>query len=304
MSGSEEVACRLQNLAAMKTLVLGTCLFFSVSVEAASPPEPSGGWELRWMIGPPAAMPKAPPPETLALRALGGSLFERRCAGCHGAKGNGLGPHAARLPVRPTDFTLGVYKLRSTPAGSIPTDGDLFATLTRGIHGTPMLPWAALSEKERWALVFRLKSFSVRFREERPARPIIVPTAPKEDRTLRERGAALYGKLLCAHCHGEEGLGNGIAARAYDRTASREVRIRDFTRGRFIRGTEMEDIYLTLRTGLEGTPMGAYDTLRDDEIWALAAYVRSLVRERPLQELPPARTHAQAPGATTAVPGR
>ena len=40
--------------------------------------------------------------------------------------------------------------------------------------------------------------------------------------------------------------------------------------------------------------MGAYDTLRDDEIWAVAAYVRSLVRERPLHELPPARTHARA----------
>ena len=72
------------------------------------------------------------------------------------------------------------------------------------------------------------------------------------------------------------------------------MRARDFTRGRFIRGAEMEDLYLTLRTGLEGTPMGAYDTLRDDEIWALAAYVRSLVRERPLYELPPARTHARA----------
>ena len=56
----------------------------------------------------------------------------------------------------------------------------------------------------------------------------------------------------------------------------------------------MEDLYLTLRTGLDGTPMGAYDALRDDEIWAVAAYVRSLVRERPLHDLPPARTHAQA----------
>jgi cytochrome c oxidase cbb3-type subunit I/II len=283
----------------MRTVVLGTCLLFSLSLQAAAPPDQSDGWDLRWMIGPPIAAPKAPPAQTPKLRALGRSLFEQRCAGCHGEKGDGLGPHAARLVVRPTNFTLGVYKLRSTPTGSIPTDGDLFATLTRGIHGTPMLPWTALSEEERWALVFQLKSLSVRFREERPARPISVPTPPKEDRQLRERGAALYGKLLCAHCHGEEGLGNGIVARAYDRTASQKVRVRDFTRGRFIRGAEMEDLYLTLRTGLEGTPMGAYDTLRDDEIWALAAYVRSLIRERPLHELPPARTHAQAPGASS-----
>jgi cytochrome c oxidase cbb3-type subunit 2 len=225
---------------------------------------------------------------------LGRSLFQQRCAGCHGERGDGLGPHAARLPIRPTNFNLGVYKLRSTPTGSIPTDRDLFMTVTRGVHGTPMLPWKALSEEERWALVYQLKSLSVRFREERPARPITVPAPPKEDRPLRERGAALYRKLLCAHCHGEEGAGDGVAARVYERTDDRQVRVRDFTRGRFIRGAEMQDLYLTLRTGLEGTPMGAYDTLRDDEVWALAAYVRSLVRERPLHELPPARTHARA----------
>ena len=132
---------------------------------------------------------KAPTPK---LRALGGKLFEQRCAGCHGGKGDGLGPHAARLPVRPTNFTLGVYKLRSTPTGSIPTDRDLFITLTRGVHGTPMLPWKASSEEERWALVYRLEEFSVRFREERPASPIRVPTPPKEDGALRawRRGRA------------------------------------------------------------------------------------------------------------------
>jgi cytochrome c oxidase cbb3-type subunit 2 len=278
----------------MRTVVLGTCLLFSVSVKAASPATPSDDWDLRWMIGPPVAEPKAPPPETAKLRALGRSLYKQRCAGCHGAAGDGLGIHAARLRVRPTNFTLGVYKLRSTPTGSVPTDRDLFVTLTRGVHGTPMVPWTALSDDERWALVIQLKSFSVRFREERPARPISVPAPPREDRQLRERGAGLYGKLLCARCHGEAGTGNGVAARAYDRTDERQVRSRDFTRGRFIRGAEMEDLYLTLRTGIEGTPMAAYDTLRDDEIWAVAAYVRALVRERPLYDLPAARTHAQA----------
>jgi len=246
------------------------------------------------MVGAPIAAPKAAPADTPKLRALGSALYQQRCAGCHGEKGDGLGPHAARLAVRPTNFTLGVYKLRSTPTGSIPTDGDLFVTLTRGIHDTPMLPWATLSEEERWSLVYRLKSFSVRFREERPARVINVPKPPKEDRALRERGAALYRKLLCAHCHGDEGAGDGVAAGVYERTTPGQVRVRDFTRGRFIRGAEMEDLYLTLRAGIEGTPMAAYDTLRDEEIWSLAAYVRSLVRERPLQDLPAARTHAQA----------
>jgi len=280
----------------MTALVLGVFL-----ASAAGKPVAAGAsgddWDLRWMVAPPSgAVAVAPPPRaTPELRALGRTLYQSRCAGCHGERGDGAGRHAPRLAIPPTDFSRGVYKLRSTPTGSLPTDADLFLTLTRGMHGTPMLPWTALSERERWALVLQLKSFSVRFREERPALAIRVPPPPKEDAALRQRGAELYGKLMCARCHGEAGAGDGAAARAYQGSLDGNVPARDFTRGRFLRGVEMEDLYLTLRTGLEGTPMAAYDVLRDDEIWALAAYVRSLVRERPFYDLPPARTHARAP---------
>jgi hypothetical protein len=50
----------------------------------------------------------------------------------------------------------------------------------------------------------------------------------------------------------------------------------------------MEDLFLTLRLGLDGTPMAAYANLSDSDTWALAAYVRLLVRERPLNDFPPA----------------
>jgi len=196
---------------------------------------------------------------------------------------------AARLSVPPTSFLAGVYKLRSTPTGSIPTDEDLFTTVTRGVHGTPMLPWAELHEEERWALVYHLESLSVRFREERPARPVRIPPPPAEDDSLRATGRRLYATLQCAACHGERGKADGPGAEMYRRQgAGRDVRIRDFSRGRFIRGTEMQDIFLTLRVGLEGTPMASYDALADGDLWALAAYVRSLIRERPVQDLPAA----------------
>jgi cytochrome c oxidase cbb3-type subunit 2 len=245
------------------------------------------------MVGPPVVESNARQPlQNERLRSLGRSIYRSRCAGCHGDNGDGQGPYARGLSVPPTNFTLGVFKLRSTPTGSIPTDRDLFQTITRGIHGTPMLPWKQLTEDERWALVYRLKAFSVRFREERPSRSIQVPPPPKETDALRARGAELYASLRCAACHGEQGKADGPAAQAYLGTP---VRIRDFSRGRFIRGAEMEDLFLTLRAGIEGTPMAAYEALRDEEIWALAAHVRSLVRERPLHEFPPARTHARAP---------
>jgi cytochrome c oxidase cbb3-type subunit 2 len=262
------------------------------SMASPAPPTRSESWDLRWIIGAPIVEIKAPAPRDKdRLRALGRTLYQARCAGCHGQNGDGRGAFAAGLSVPPTNFVVGVYKLRSTFTGSIPTDDDLFRTVTRGIHGTPMLPWKQLSEEERWGLVYQLKAFSVRFREERPL-PIRVPTPPKEDGTLRTKGAQLYARLRCAACHGEQGAADGPGAAAYLGTP---VRIRDFTRGRFIRGAEMEDIFLTLRAGIDGTPMASYDALRDDEIWALAAHVRSLVRERPLHELPPARTHARTP---------
>lgn len=77
--------------------------------------------------------------------------------------------------------------------------------------------------------------------------------------------------------------------------ARRKLRIRDFTRGRFIRGIEMTDIFLTLRVGVAGTPMAPYDKLADADLWALAAHVRSLLRDRPYNDLPPARTPAASP---------
>jgi cytochrome c len=109
-----------------------------------------------------------------------------------------------------------------------------------------------------------------------------VPVAPKETEPLRDRGEELYARFQCAACHGETGGGDGPAGAVFQRRGH-EARIRDFTHGRFIRGTEMEDIYLTLRVGIEGTPMGPYVAPTNDDLWALAAYVRLLVREHPIR---------------------
>jgi mono/diheme cytochrome c family protein len=279
------------------TLALISLLALPPTPGKATPSAAAGGGAsdtVRWLMDTPwnGPVPPAPPPSE-SLKRLGSSLYATRCAHCHGANGDGKGPVATRLAVKPTNFLFGIYKLRSTPSGSIPTHEDLFRTLTRGIHGTPMLPWKRLRAEERWALVYHLESFSVRFREEAPAETISVPVPPKETRALRDQGAEIYLRLRCATCHGDHGGGDGPAVSMYQRTTGgRTIRIRDFTRGRFIRGTDMSDIFLTLRAGVEGTPMGSYDGLADDDLWAVAAYVRSLIRERRVWELPPAGNQA------------
>lgn len=264
---------------------------------APKPAPPTQPWDVVWMIDPPDGDPTRPAPApTEPMRVLGDALYESNCSACHGAKGDGRSPLSSRLRPAPTDFTRGVYKLRSTPSGSLPTDGDLFRTLTRGMHGTTMRPWRRLTEVERWALVQKLKAFSPRFRQERPAAPVAVPAPPRETIELEDRGARVYRRMGCGSCHGEIGEVNEVAREVFRRDpARRGVRIRDFTRGRFIRGIEMEDIFLTLRVGVAGTPMAPYDDLGNDDLWALAAHVRGLLRDRPYNDLPPARTAAPAP---------
>src|SRR4051812_9412553 len=62
-------------------------------------------------------------------------LYQARCAVCHGVAGQGDGPAAALLTPAPRDFTTGVYKFRSTPSGTLPTEADVLRTITRGLPG-------------------------------------------------------------------------------------------------------------------------------------------------------------------------
>jgi cytochrome c oxidase cbb3-type subunit 2 len=233
-----------------------------------------------WKPAPPGAgaPERARPRESEPLRARGERVYQQRCAACHGKRGDGRGWAARALPIVPRDFTAGVYKLRSTPTGSIPTDEDLFTTISRGMHGTPMMAWRGLPEDERWALVARLKAFSPRFAHEEPGAVVDVPAEPTEDDALVGEGARLWTRLRCATCHGA-GDGKGPSVALLQKDPGRHVRVRDLGRGEFLRGTSARDVYLTLRTGMDGTPMGSYaDGLTSRETWALAAYVRSLVR--------------------------
>jgi cytochrome c oxidase cbb3-type subunit 2 len=237
--------------------------------------------DLLWRIGPREGAPTRPKPRPSArLRQRGRDLYQSACSVCHGEKGDGQGEFADSQWPRPTDFRRAIYKLRSTPSGTLPTDEDLFGTITRGMHGTSMLRWPQLAERDRWALVFYLKSLSPRFRQERPGTPVLVPIPPLESEPLRARGEQLYVRLQCGACHGETGAGDG------SRPSNYQTPSRNFTRGRFIRGAEMEDLYVTLKVGIEGTHMASYAGLPDEDIWALAAHVRRFVRERPLDELP------------------
>ncbi len=265
--------------------LLGTGLFFLCLAACVRPPRATDGVPAEaaslvdgWLAGAELVVPSPGPAPAVdvRLRALGAEVYRLRCAPCHGVNGNGRGPHAPRLSVPPRDFTTCVYELRSTPSGTLPTDLDLYLSVSRGLRGTAMLPWAWLPELERRAVVEHVKSFCRRFAEEEPGEPFPPSAPPDETPELALRGAAAYERAGCPSCHGIRGNGDGPSAGSLRRDSGAPVRPRPFAGGRFLRGASLADTFLTLETGLDGTPMPSYETVAPDDLWAVAAHVRAL----------------------------
>jgi cytochrome c oxidase cbb3-type subunit 2 len=216
-------------------------------------------------------------PDTADLREHGREVYEDHCVGCHGVRGDGAGPAATFLMPLPRDFTAAVFKFRSTPSGSLPTDGDLYRTITRGVRWTAMPTWHEVPDKHRLAVVAYLRTLSPRWREEPGEPPVPLPAPPRATPALIERGRALYAQAKCAECHGEDGRGGGPSAAQLRDDLERPIRPTDLTRGQLKGGGSVADVYRTLTTGLDGTPMPSFaDSMSDAERWAIAYYVLAL----------------------------
>src|SRR5262245_33179305 len=87
----------------------------------------------------------------------GKAVYEQHCAACHGSNGNGNGPAAVWLFPKPRNFSAGLFKIQSTPPGTLPTDDDLFQTITRGMPGSSMPSFTYLSEQQRRDVVQYVK---------------------------------------------------------------------------------------------------------------------------------------------------
>ncbi|PYM49658.1 MAG: cytochrome-c oxidase, partial [Candidatus Rokuibacteriota bacterium] len=215
-------------------------------------------------------------PQTEDLIARGKEEFEEHCIGCHGVKGDGNGLAATFLFPRPRDFTIGVFKFRSTPSGSLPTDGDLFRTITRGVRWTAMPTWHELPDKDRFAVITYIKTLSPRWKEEKPEPPVVLPPPPPATPELLARGKELYVKAKCWECHGDTGQGDGPSADQLKDDLKFPIRPADFTKGQFKGGSHVDDIYRTMTLGLDGTPMPSFaDSMSNEERWAISYFVLS-----------------------------
>jgi cytochrome c oxidase cbb3-type subunit 2 len=234
---------------------------------------------MRWFNGKEVAINLAQerPLENENNIAMGQRIYRQRCTACHGEKGDGNGTNSEHLITKPTDFTAGLYKFRTTPSGSIPTNEDIYTTISKGIRGTAMLPWFDLSNKEKWYVTFYLKTLSDRFKEEEAESAVTVPRADTDTIELVNKGRYIYEQTKCWECHGNEGRGDGTKTGNLKDDWGRPVRLKDFTREPLKRGANVGDIYLTVATGLDGTPMASYiNNIPPDNMVALSFYIKSL----------------------------
>ena len=230
---------------------------------------------------PPVTTPPPKTPGTNELLTKGVSLYQEHCANCHGIGGDGEGPVAADLSTKPQNFTKGEYKFRSTMSGELPTDADLFRTITVGIPGTAMESYQELSKPDRMALVAYLKTLSPRFLKSPQGTPIIFPVARPQTPESVTHGLQLYNEMQCSACHGAKGRGDGELAKDLTDTAGKPIQPADLTRQRLKSGDGPKAIYRTIMTGMDGTPMPSYGySLDPEEGWDLALYIYSLANTK------------------------
>ncbi len=212
--------------------------------------------------------------------------YRRYCVVCHGQLGDGNGESAQwydptvnpAIGFRPRDFTLGVFKCRSTPTGTLPTDEDLFNTIARGMDRSAMPPWNTFTKQERADLVAWIKHFSPRWQTEKPGATIQIPPEPEVTPERVKAGQEVFARVQCWKCHGVEGRGNGPSASTLQDDLGHAITPYNFTEATRPKcGSSDADIYKIFMTGLDGTPMPSFsDNIKPDEAWDLVFYLRTL----------------------------
>ncbi len=216
------------------------------------------------------------------------AVYDKRCAQCHGAEGEGDGPAADYLYPRPRDFSLGVFKYKTTHADSeFPTDDDLRKTIRDGLPGTAMPAWGkVLTAAQIDGLIGMIKEFGGwdgETPEDLGIKPIELGEKVESSPESLARGAKLF-KKACVQCHGEKGRGNVTSGKNLKDDWGYRIWPRNLTRPETWRWTKTAtDVFQRISAGIRGTPMPEHTTtfsIRDR--WDVANYAMTL-RENAVQ---------------------
>jgi len=216
---------------------------------------------------------------TEAQRESGKALYLKYCAQCHGEKGDGEGYATPHLNPKPRNFTTGKFKVRTTPNGALPTHQDLVNVIKRGMPYTSMPAWPALSDEQVSNLAYFITTFSPDFsNKDQVPQPVQLPGAPRSSNDSIALGKKLYEDNGCVKCHGTLGRGDGPSAPTLKDDWDQPIRPANLAQSWTFRGgSTREDIFRTMSTGFNGTPMPSFaDALTPEQRWAITDFIESL----------------------------
>jgi mono/diheme cytochrome c family protein len=234
----------------------------------------------------------------------GKSIYSEYCMSCHGVNGDGNGYSGKGLAVPPRNFKLGIYKFGKVVTGELPHDQHFYDILKKGLHGTAMLPWD-MTEQQMFNVMQYIKTFAPEKWEgaDKKLGDVIVvgkdPYGEAHKESAIQRGKEVYHVVAqCWTCHRAYVPNsefsqisqkiNGAPVTDFDPDMYR-IKIQpsehgyssmppEFTHDSVRSAVTPEDLYLRLNAGVGGTAMASWKgVLQDDEIWAVAYYVRSLM---------------------------
>jgi cytochrome c oxidase cbb3-type subunit 2 len=244
--------------------------------------------------GPPAAFGRLPAPLVLllCLAALApaveagssppapepAAVYAAECSACHGERGDGAGPAARFLKVKPRDFTARRFKLKSTPGGQAPSRSDLLRTVAHGIRASGMPAFDFLSQSELAATVTRVLQLAGLAGAAPPAVLTTSPAAPASA-PIVERGRSVYESAQCSRCH-LPAAGPAPPVTLLD-DAGQPVRAPDLAHDELLGRDSPLDLFWRVSAGMDGTPMPSFEgALSHEDRWALAHHLRSIRRPR------------------------
>ncbi|MFK5986306.1 MAG: c-type cytochrome [Pseudomonadota bacterium] len=230
--------------------------------------------------------------ETERATMTGKDLYDLRCLVCHGEQGAGDGVAADSLYPRPRDFTLGLFKYKTSP-GTLPVrDEDLFNTIKFGLTGTGMPGWKKLMTDEQIkSLIPVLKSFDISAtwapesaededfddegRYKKTDFQVITEVEPLAGQIKYSDESIAKGKIAfkpCQECHGVDGRGNIRSGKKLADDWGYRLWPRDLNKPWAWRATNrstesdplkvqdevIKNIYSRLSIGIPGTPMPAH----------------------------------------------
>ena len=163
--------------------------------------------------------------------------------------------------------------------GELPTDADLDRVIRNGIPRSGMPSHIDVPAAEIKAVIAYIKSFSPRWKQDKPGKSIAIkkPAAVGSGASVAQ-GEKIWKDMKCWECHGEKGVGDGPSvATLKDDWGDPSVPF-DFTSGALKGGPDIEDIYRTFTTGVDGSPMPSYaDSLGEADRWHLVSYSLKLM---------------------------